>query len=73
MYDGLVDDDWVLGKTPEFTNNLEERFTWGLIDFYLLVKKGRIVEGTVFSDCLIPEYIDALNKQLSTGELAYSK
>lgn len=35
------------------------------------VEKGKIVEGQVFSDCLVPVFIDALNEELATGEITY--
>jgi len=35
------------------------------------VEKGKIVTGQVFSDCLVPVFIDALNAELATGEISY--
>lgn len=26
--------DWLFQYTPQFSNNLEEKFSWGLIDIY---------------------------------------
>ena len=35
------------------------------------VEKGKIVKGQVFSDCLIPVFIDALNEEFATGNVSY--
>ena len=35
------------------------------------MQKGKIQRGQVFSDCLVPSFIDELNAVLATGEIAY--
>ena len=30
-----------------------------------------IVKGQIFSDCLVPVFIDALNEELATGDISY--
>ena len=35
------------------------------------MEKGKIKEGKVFSDCLIPGFIDALNAELAKGDISY--
>ena len=35
------------------------------------MEKGKIVKGQVFSDCLVPVFIDALNEELAKGETTY--
>ncbi|CAG9319658.1 unnamed protein product [Blepharisma stoltei] len=52
--------DWRYGVSPVFTHQLENYFSWGLIDLQFNVVKG-VVEGCkIFSDCLYPDYIDKL-------------
>lgn len=65
-YDILTSKDWLYEDIPEFTNNLEEKFPWGLIDINFNVTKGQIVEGQIYSDCLFPDFISALNVLLKS-------
>ena len=72
IYDGLTSKDWVLGETPDFTYNLEKKFDWGLIDVFVKVRKGKIIGGKVFSDCLVPEVIDWMNYEIDSKAHEYS-
>jgi len=38
---------------------------------HLDVKKGVITQAKVFSDCLMPVFIEGLNEVLNTGEIKY--
>lgn len=71
IYNQSAEWDWRFGQTPEFSNSLEHKFPWALVDVQFNVEKGRIVTGQVFSDCLIPAFIDALNEEIGTGEVTY--
>jgi len=44
--------DWNYGSTPEFNFHISERFSWGGVDLYLLIKDGIITEAEVNTDCL---------------------
>jgi len=61
IYEELTEWNWVYGRTPDFTHNIEHKFTWALMDVYFNVKKGAIVSGHVYSDSLYPDFIDTLN------------
>ena len=50
---------------------MEHKFDWALVDLQCDVEHGKIVKGRVFSDCLVPTFIDALNDEIATGELTY--
>lgn len=63
--------DWRFGQTPSFTNNIEKKFDWALMDFHFDVSKGVITRGQCFSDCLVPPYIDAINEILASGTITY--
>jgi lipoate-protein ligase A len=63
--------EWLYQYTPQFTNNIEEKFTWGLMDIYFDVHQGLVKSGRVFSDCLHPELIESLNDALNSGEVKY--
>ena len=41
------------------------------MDVQFDVEKGKIVKGQVFSDCLVPVFIDSLNAELAKGETSY--
>lgn len=66
IYNELSSWDWKFGVTPEFTNSLEYKFDWGLVDLSLEVRKGKIHKGKVYSDCLDPDFIDAVNIALES-------
>jgi lipoate-protein ligase A len=53
--------NWLYGSSPDFKNNLETRFTWGIIDIYFDVEEGMIKKARVFSDAIVIDYITALN------------
>lgn len=71
LYEKSVDWDWRFGQTPDFSNSIEHKFDWALVDVQFDVEKGVIVKGQVFSDCLIPVFIDEVNKQIATGQITY--
>ncbi|EGR34691.1 lipoate-protein ligase a, putative, partial [Ichthyophthirius multifiliis] len=54
--------DWLYGQTPKFTNNIETRFDWGIIDFYFQVENNIIKECKVYSDCLYADFISKMNR-----------
>ena len=71
IYNQVNEWDWRFGETPQFTNSIEHKFDWALVDVQFDVEKGKIVKGQVFSDCLIPVFIDALNEEFATGNVSY--
>ena len=66
------DNEWRFGNTPDFSNSLEKKFDWALVDFQFNVEKGVIVKGQCFSDCLFPAFIDEINRILGEGNIPYS-
>lgn len=64
--------EWKYGECPEFTNSLCHKFTWGLVDLSLRVEKGKIQEAKIYSDTLIPEFVDIYNEYLKTCFEKYS-
>ena len=71
IYKGYSEWEWRFGKTPQFSNSLEHKFTWALVDVQFNVESGKITAGQIFSDCLVPVFIDSLNTELATGEYTY--
>lgn len=63
--------DWRFGETPDFSNSLEKKFDWALVDMQFNVERGVITTGRCFSDCLVPPYIDAINEVISSGTITY--
>ncbi len=61
--------EWNFGQTPPFTHAMDERFTWGGVEVYLDVNKGKIKQATIFSDMLDPVPMEELAKRLT--ELTY--
>jgi len=70
-YEMLKSDDWIFGKTPEFSHYLERRFDWGGIDLHLDCEDGRIRKAKIFSDALNVEMIAEIEEALRGCE--YSK
>lgn len=60
--------EWKFGECPEFTDSLNYKFSWGLVDLSLFVEKGRIINAIVYSDCLNIEFIDFINENLKNIE-----
>ena len=71
LYESSSQWDWRFGQTPDFSNSLEHKFAWALVDVQFNVEGGKIIKGKVYSDCLIPAFIDALNEELATGAITY--
>ena len=69
IYERLHQWEWRFGASPEFTHTFEpQKFPWALMDINLNVKNGIIQHGTVYSDSLIPEFIDTINEILCNTE-----
>ncbi len=60
--------DWNFGQTPPFTHRMDERFTWGGVDVYLDVEKGRVREAKIFSDMLDPYPMEQLALRLTNQD-----
>lgn len=73
IYDGYKRWDWRFGETPSFTNGIERKFDWALVDLALNVEKGLIIGGRCYSDCLVPQFIDELNELLASGQITYDE
>ena len=43
------------------------------MDVEFNVEKGKITAGKVYSDCLIPQFIDELNDILTSGTITYDQ
>lgn len=56
--------EWRYGNTPEFSHEFGKRFTWGEIQFQVMVTKGFIERCVIFSDSLEPDLIEVLSKGL---------
>jgi lipoate-protein ligase A len=56
--------DWNYGESPQFTHQMETRFSWGGITVHLESKSAMIEEIRFFSDSLVPDLIDALGPRL---------
>ena len=73
IYEGYKKWEWRFGETPEFKNGIEKKFDWALVDLEFNVEKGVITKGKVYSDCLIPVFIDELNEIIGSGKITYDE
>merc|ERR1711879_91068 len=55
---------WRFGHSPQFDNNIEHRFDWGIMDLHISSKDGYITDVKLFSDSLYPEMIESITNQL---------
>ena len=58
--------DWRFGHTPSFDYRIEERFSFGEMQFLFCVKEGRVQSLSVFSDALDTDLAEQV-KQCLTG------
>merc|ERR1711862_104706 len=55
----IGDPEWRLGKTPEFSHQLDTRIDGvAVFDVFLQVEAAKITEAVIFSDALYPAVID---------------
>jgi lipoate-protein ligase A len=48
IYEELSQWEWIFGKTPKFTNNIEKKFSWALMDVHFDVRNGIVEDGKTF-------------------------
>ncbi len=57
--------EWLLGKTPQFTMDIQARFPWGSLEIGFVTKGGRVEVASVFSDSLIPDFVPKIAAALA--------
>ncbi|KAL4492019.1 hypothetical protein ABPG72_008440 [Tetrahymena utriculariae] len=73
IYTELKSWDWIYGHTPQFTNTIETRFDWGIIDVNFQVNNNIINACKVWSDCLYADYITRINQLFSEHQFTYDQ
>lgn len=61
--------EWLYGNCPSFSNSIENKFNWGLVDLSISVEKGTVIDVFVYSDVLIEGFIEGLREGFKTLEL----
>ncbi len=56
--------EWKFGRKFVFDRSFNKRFPWGQVDVELQVNEGRVQDAQVYSDALLPDFIDALTEAL---------
>lgn len=56
--------DWNFGRKFVFDRSFSQRFPWGGVDIELQIENGHIHDAQVYSDALLPDFIDALGAAL---------
>lgn len=65
----LQSPEWRLGRTPNFSHQLETRIDGvGILDVRMEVVGGKIEEAVIFSDALFPDVIDEAMTSLRNAE-----
>lgn len=65
--------EWNFGSSPEFNLQVSERFPWGEVDLYLLVKDGFIVEAEVGTDALDVDLPQRIRNKILHGKFDYQE
>ena len=52
------------GRKIQFTNHLQRRFSWGNVEFYIYVDKGRVKDIEIYSDAMEQNFILSLKEAL---------
>lgn len=60
----MSDWNWRFGEAPQFSHQMSERFSWGMIEVHLDVHKAIVEKVQIFSDSLHPEMIEQLMASL---------
>lgn len=56
--------EWNFGRRFRFDRSIGERFPWGRVDIQMQIDRGHISDVQVYSDALVPAFIDALGPAL---------
>lgn len=56
--------DWNFGRKFAFDRSFGNRFPWGRVDIEMQIKNGHIHDAQVYSDALLPDFIDDLGAVL---------
>ena len=65
LYAEISSWQWRFGRTPSFNYQLEERFSFGEMQFLFQVEDGHIWDATVFSDALDTGLVQLVRERLS--------
>ncbi|QUG75668.1 lipoate--protein ligase [Erwinia sp. E602] len=52
--------EWNFGQAPEFSHQLDERFSWGGVEIHFDVERGTIARCQIFTDSLNPAPLEQL-------------
>jgi len=64
--------EWLLGKTPHFSMNIRNRFSWGDLEIGFENKSAVVTKAMVFSDSLLPDFAPKISESLA-GSIFGSK
>ncbi len=56
--------EWVYGQSPKYNLEIEEKFSWGIIEFNLYIENGLIEEAEVYTDSIVNDNFKGLAKGL---------
>lgn len=64
LYDNISSWEWKFGRSLAFDYKLEERFSFGEMQFLFKVKDGEVSDAYVFTDALDTELVDEVRQRL---------
>lgn len=65
LYSEISSWSWRFGRTPSFNYQLEERFSFGEMQFLFQVEDGMIAEVSVFTDALDTELVQLVESRMT--------
>ena len=64
-----LSDEWNFDDTPEFDINFEEKFTWGIIEFKVVIDNGFLRSCHINTDSIILDNFHGLSKNLTQAKV----
>ncbi|KAG9393407.1 Lipoate-protein ligase A [Carpediemonas membranifera] len=61
---------WRFGNTPKFSRVMDHKFDWGLVSMQFESTGGVVTGARMFSDCLVPSFVEAAEQALLGAELS---
>ena len=61
-------DEWRLGKSIDFTCEMDERYEWGSVTLQFVVSEGKVSQCEVYSDAMDAEFIPVIRQCLEGSE-----
>ena len=73
IVDELMNPEFIFNKKSDFQNSFERKFVWGLVELNFDVEAGKVSQCQIYSDCLVPEFIERVQNFFKENSIEYSR